>query len=65
MMLVTGGFTLALTLIFKLLVVVGKPELNEHLAVPYVLIHALGAVCTYKEWVPESFKQYPKDVMQW
>jgi hypothetical protein len=64
-MLVTGGFTLLLTLLLKLFVVIGKPGLGEYFAVIYVLIHSLGAVCTYKEWVPESFKQYPKDVMQW
>ena len=64
MMLVTSGLTIALLCVLKFFIVLGKYEVNEYLAVPYVLIHALGAVCTYKEWVPDHFKQYPKDVMQ-
>ncbi len=65
MMLVTGGLTLLIVLLIKVLVVIGKPEFSTHLAVPYFLVHCMGTVCTYKEWVPESFKAYPKDVMQW
>ena len=43
---------------------IGKPEYCIQTAVPYLLIHAVGAVCAYKEWAPASFNTYPKDVMQ-
>ncbi len=65
MMLVTGGLTLLISLIIKVLIVIGKSEWSEYTAVPYFIVHCLGTVCTYKGWVPESFKAYPKDVMQW
>jgi hypothetical protein len=65
MMMVTGGLTLLLTLGIKFLVTIGRATLCQHLAVPYLLIHTIGTVCTFKGWVPESFSHYPKDVMQW
>ena len=65
MILVTSVLTLLLALVAKLFLVIGRPELSTHLLVPYFLMHATGAVCTYKEWVPESFAEYPKDALQW
>ena len=54
-----------LTLVVKLNIRVGLGMLNEHLVIVYLLIHCIGTVCLYKEWVPRSFLDYPKDVMQW
>jgi hypothetical protein len=64
MMIVTGILTILCMLFLQLLVRLGKAEYCVHLAVPYLLIHAVGSVCAYKEWEPASFIAYPKDVMQ-
>jgi len=68
MMLVTGVGTLLVSIAVKIMNKVGKSKYYiafDLLALVYMIIHACGAVCTYKEWVPESFRRYPKDVMQW
>ena len=67
MQLVTGGLTVLGTLVVKLLFILGKGNLcvRGHWSVIFLLVHTIGPVCTYKEWVPDSFKPYPKDVMQW
>lgn len=63
MMIVTGILTILYMLLLQIFVRIGKPEYAIHTAVPYLLIHAVGAVCAYKEWAPASFNAYPKDVM--
>lgn len=63
-MLITGVATILLTLIIAVLDTIDKIEYSTWLAVPYLLIHAIGATCSYKEWMPSSFSNYPKDVMQ-
>ncbi len=42
----------------------GIPTFPELISVGYMLTHAIAAVCCYKEWIPESFKEYPKDVFE-
>jgi hypothetical protein len=64
MMIVTGILTILFMFLLQILVRIGKPEYCMMLAVPYLLIHAVGSVCAYKEWAPASFNKYPKDVMQ-
>lgn len=63
-MLITGVGTILIMLIIAVLDMNDKIEYSTWLAVPYLLIHAIGATCCYKEWVPSSFMKYPKDVMQ-
>jgi len=63
MMLVTGGCTLLIALFIKLFNKIGKSEWNEYLPIAYLIVHCLGAVCIYKEWVPNYFREFPKDVM--
>jgi len=64
MMIITGILTIFCIILLQILVRAGKAEYCVILAVPYLLIHAIGSVCTYKEWTPTSFNSYPKDVMQ-
>lgn len=64
MMLVTGVLTIFVCLFLKLLILINKKEHADLVAPFYFIFHAIGAVCTYKEWTPASFKVYPKDVLQ-
>ncbi len=63
MMLITGGATLLLAIITQILVRCRLDKVALFFT-PYLLVHAIGTVCCYKEWEPESFKKFPKDVMQ-
>ena len=51
-----GGIILVLRRLSKLYLV-------DYLAVPYFFINAITTACCYKDWVPETLKKYPKDVM--
>jgi hypothetical protein len=64
MMIVTGLLSIFILFIMQILCKIGRPEDCRYLAVPVFLVHAIGAVCTYKEWVPEYFNRFPKEVMQ-
>ncbi len=63
MMIVTGIITILIMLFLQILVRIGKQEYCTIVAVPYLLVHAVGSVCVYKQWTPASFDKYPKDVM--
>jgi len=64
MMLVTGVLTILFFVVLQVFVRTGRPHWCMKIAVFYLLIHAIASVCTYKEWAPDYFNQFPKDVMQ-
>ena len=66
MMIVTGVGTLLVAFAIKFILRRGKSKYYfafDIVPIVYMLIHAIGTVCVYKEWVPHSFLEYPKDVM--
>lgn len=64
MMLITGAGVILIMLNIAILDRIDKIEYYSWLVVPYLLIHVIGTICCYKEWMPSTFLNYPKDVMQ-
>ena len=64
MMLVTGVLTILFFFVVQVFVRTGRSHWCVHTAVFYLLIHVIGSVCTYKDWAPDYFNHFPKDVMQ-
>ena len=50
-----GVFIIALMIKFK------RKEYITYLTLPYILNHAIATVFVYKEWVPDSWKEHPKE----
>jgi hypothetical protein len=63
MKIVTFSLSIFILFIMQILCRIGRPELCRFFAVPMFLVHATGAVCTYKEWAPANFNKFPKEEM--
>ena len=36
-------------------------EYMVYILVPFILVHATSSLCVYKDWLPNSWKSYPKE----
>lgn len=52
---ITLPVSIFILLVMQVLCKIGRPTDCRFLAYPAYLVHVIGAVCVYKEWVPEYF----------
>lgn len=64
MKLIAAAATFALMLILQVLHRIGKTGFVQYSTIPCLFLNVVCAVCTYKEWIPQTFTDnYKKDVM--
>jgi hypothetical protein len=64
MKLITSALGLLVMVVDMMMIKFKKSQLVPFMTVPYLLVHVIGTICVYKEWVPSSFLKFPKETFE-